>query len=69
MPSFKIIGLLVPEKKSFKGFTIYGQGCYHGHVTLTIYINFFRLHMKFGYNWPSGCLNMVDGVRRSMGKL
>ena len=47
-------------KKNFKG-------CYHifwrcghlGHVTWTIYINFAfpfprRLHIKFGFDWPSG---------------
>ena len=56
MPSFKIIGLLVLEK-IFKVFTIYGHGSHLGHVT--IYINFRfpfprRLHIKFGFDWPSG---------------
>ena len=51
MPSFKIIGLLVLEKKIFKCFTIYGHGGHLGHVTWTIYINFRspfprRLHIK-----------------------
>ena len=27
------IGLPVPEKKTLKGFTIYGHGCHLGHVT------------------------------------
>ena len=59
MPSFKIIGLLVLEKKIFKVFTIYGHGGYLGHVTWTIYIYFRspfprRLHIKFGFDWPSG---------------
>ena len=40
MPSFKIIGLLVLEKKIFKVFTIYGHGGHLGYVTWTIYINF-----------------------------
>ena len=38
MPSFKIIGLLVLEKKIFKGFTIYGHGSHLGHVTKTYFI-------------------------------
>ena len=59
MPSFKIIGLLVLEKKIFKVFIIYGHGGHLGHVTWTIYINFRSpflrmLHMKFGFDWPSG---------------
>ena len=59
MPSFKILGLLVLEKKIFKVFTIYGHGGHLGHVTWTIYINFRspfprRLHIKFGFDWPSG---------------
>ena len=69
MPNFKIIGLPVLEKKTFKVissvedffkiFTIYGRGGHLGHVTGTIYINFRptfqgRLHMKFGFGWQSG---------------
>ena len=43
----------------FKVFTIYGHGGHLGHVTWTIYINFRspfprRLHIKFGFDWPSG---------------
>ena len=43
----------------FKVFTIYGHGGHLGHVTWTIYINFGfpfprRLHIKFGFDWPSG---------------
>ena len=58
MPSFKIIGLLVLEKSSFKVFTIYGHGGHLGHVTWTIYIIFRspfprRLHIKFGFDWSS----------------
>ena len=30
----------VPEKKTFKGFTIYGRGGRLGHVTWNIYTNF-----------------------------
>ena len=38
---------------------IYGRGGHLGHVTWTIYIHFRppfprRLHIKFGFDWPSG---------------
>ena len=44
---------------SFKVFTIYGRGGHLGHVTWTIYTDFRspfqrRLHIKFGFEWPSG---------------
>ena len=47
------------EEDFFKLFTIYRHGCHLGHVTWTIWINFRspvpkRLHMKFGFNRPSG---------------
>ena len=47
------------ENKILKVFTIYVYGGHLGHVTWTIYINFYspfprRLHMKFGIDWPSG---------------
>ena len=40
-------------------FSIYGHGGHLGHVTRTIYTNFGspcprRLHIKFGFDWPSG---------------
>ena len=40
-------------------FNIYGRGGHLGHVTWTIYTNFRspfprRLHLKFGFDWPSG---------------
>ena len=40
-------------------FTIYGHGSHLGHVTWTPWTNFhspipWRLHMKFGFNQPSG---------------
>ena len=40
-------------------FTIYGRGGHLVHVTWTIYINFcspfpMTLHIKFGFDWPSG---------------
>ena len=43
----------------FKFFTIYGHGGHLGHVTRTVWTNFsspipWRLHMKFGFNRPSG---------------
>ena len=57
--SFVEIGPLVLEKKMFKAFAIYSHGGHLGHVTRTIYINFHSpflkmLHMKFGFDWPSG---------------
>ena len=36
LPNFKVIGLLVPEKKIFKVFTIYGHGGHLSHVTMTV---------------------------------
>ena len=47
------------EEYFFKVFTIYGHGGHLGHVTWTIYTNFRspfprRLHIKFGFDWPSG---------------
>ena len=57
-PSFVEIGPPVPEKKIFMVFTIHVHGGHLGHVTWTIYINFRSplrmLHMKFGFDWPSG---------------
>ena len=40
-------------------FTIYGRGGHLGHLTRTLRTNFcspipLRLHMKFGFDWPSG---------------
>ena len=69
MPSFRITGLPVLEKKISKVFTILGHVGNLGHVTLIIYINFRssfprRLHMKFGLDRPSGfredVLSIVD---------
>ena len=42
----------------FKVSTIYGRGGHLGHVTRSVLTTFhspdsWRLHMKFGYNWPS----------------
>ena len=47
------------RRRFFKAFTIYGHGGHLGHVTWTIFINFRspfprRLHIKFGFDWPSG---------------
>ena len=44
---------------SGENFTIYGHGGHLGHVTWTIYTNICspfprRLHIKFGFDWPSG---------------
>ena len=42
-----------------KVFAIYSHGGHLGHVTRTVYTNFRSpflrmLHMKFGFDWPSG---------------
>ena len=47
------------EEDFLRVFTIYGRGSHLGHVTWTIYTNFGspfqrRLHIKFGFDWPSG---------------
>ena len=53
------MGLLLLEKKVFlRIFTIYGHGSHLGHMTRIIWTNFrfpipLKLHMKFGFNWPS----------------
>ena len=60
MPSFKIIGLMVLEKKIFKGFATYSHG---GNNFCSPFLR--MLHIKFGFDWPSGfrgdvSLNIVD---------
>ena len=50
---------LVLEKKILKVFAIYSPDSHLGHVTLTIYTNIhcpvlMILHIKFGFDWPSG---------------
>ena len=45
--------------EEFYVFTLYGQDGHLGDDTWTIYINFpspfpRKLHIKFGFNWPSG---------------
>ena len=40
MPSYKIKGLLVLEKKHLTVFAIYSQGGHLGHVTWSIYAKF-----------------------------
>ena len=47
------------EEECFKVFNIYRHGGRLGHVILTIYIIFRSpfprtLHIKFGFDWPSG---------------
>ena len=47
------------EEDFLRFFTIYGHGGHLGHVTWTIYTNngspfSRRLHIKFGFVWPSG---------------
>ena len=46
IPSFVEIGLPVPEKKIFKGFTIYGHGGHFGHVTSTMSSDFYFLVLE-----------------------
>ena len=48
----------IGSEEDFKVFTIYERGGHAGHVTRTVLTTFhspdpWRLHMKFGYNWPS----------------
>ena len=74
MPSFKIIGLMVLEKKIFKAFTIYGHGGHFGLVTWTIYINFRspfprRLQKTFEIVDDDDDDNDDDDRRRRMGTL
>ena len=60
IPSYKEIGLPVPEKKIFEGFfTIYGRGGHLGYVTQMPRINIRspyprRFHIKFGFDRASG---------------
>ena len=47
------------EEDFLKAFTIYGDGSHVGHVTKIVLKTFrspdpWRLHIKFGYNWPTG---------------
>ena len=47
------------EEDFFKVFTIKWHGGRLGHVTWTVYTDFRspfprRLHIKFGFDWPSG---------------
>ena len=63
IPSPKVIGPLVPEKKIFKWFLPYIY-IYMGVAAILVmwprpWTNFrspipLRLHMKFGFDWPSG---------------
>ena len=52
------------RRRFLKVVTIDGHGGHLGHVTWNIYTNFRfpfprRLHMKFGFDWPSGFSGMV----------
>ena len=49
----------VLKKDFFKIFVFYSHGGHLGHVTMTINANFHSLflsmlHIKFGFDWPSG---------------
>ena len=79
LQSFLEIGLPVMEKKIFEG-VLYGRGGHLRHVTQMQRTNFRspyprRLHIKFGFDWPSGfredllkCERTTDG-RQTMGIL
>ena len=59
MPSFFEIDPPVLEKKIFEGFLPYMGIGHLGHVTWIIYIHIdypflLMLHIKFGFDWPSG---------------
>ena len=59
LPTFVEIHQPVLEKKTFEGFLPYGRGRHLGHVTQMLRANFCypyprRLHIKFGFDWPSG---------------
>ena len=57
--SFKVIGLLVLEKKIFKIFTINGHGGHLGHVTHLICKNFHSYSpSSFHFNFGSKSLNL-----------
>ena len=54
-----ITGLLVPEKKILKGFTIYGRDSHLAHVTKIFCIHFSKpiirsLPKKFEFKWANG---------------
>ena len=56
--SLNVIGHLVPEKKIFKGFYLYGHGGHLNPLTQIPWTNFHfptkrRLHMQFAFNQPS----------------
>ena len=60
IPSFVEIGPPVPERKIFEEFLPYmGVAAIFCHVTSIMSINFHflepeSLHIKFGFDWPSG---------------
>ena len=56
MSGFKIVGPLVLKKNSFNVFAIYSHGGHLGHVTNTDFRSPFLklIHMKFGFDEPSG---------------
>ena len=74
MRNFKIIGVLLLEKKIF---SFYSHGDNHGHVTWTVYINFRSsflrmLHIKLSFDLPSGFrgegFEIVDDNGRTDGR-
>ena len=69
------------EEDFWRVFTIYGRGGHLGHVTQMPRTNFrspypMRLHIKFGFDWPSGfreedvwnCERRTDDGRRTDGR-
>ena len=55
------------RRRFLKVFSTYSHGSHLGHVILTIYIHFLysfprMLHMKFGFDWPSGFRGEDDSL-------
>ena len=67
MPSFKITGLPVLEKKILKVFAIYRHGLVNWTVYTIFHSPFLRmLHIKFDFNWPSGFIgNLLNCERQT----
>ena len=59
-----VIGSLVPEKKSLKGFTIYWHGGHLGHVTKTIFKNnFWLIYHKESFFEMMSSIGLVASVK------
>ena len=70
MPSFKIIGLLVLEKKIVKGFYHIwawrpSRLCDQDHLYILLFHLPKELPHKFGFDWPSGCEEIFENGGRT----